>query len=119
VGNRTLPRPSLLLIAAAVTAGVAVAAPSVRADDPSFSITIRDHKFEPAEIEVPANAKVRLQVRNADSTPEEFDSSALHREKVIPGGQQAVITIGPLKPGRYEFKGEFHEETARGAVIAK
>ena len=50
---------------------------------------------------------------------EEFESHSLSREKVIPGGAKATIFIGPLKPGRYEFVGEFHEATAKGAVVAK
>ena len=107
-----------LLLAAAAVAAPLAATPAV-AQEPSFSLTIRDHKFEPAEIEIPANVKVKLQVKNADATPEEFDSAQLHREKVIPGGQEASIFIGPLKPGRYEFMGEFHSKTARGAVIVK
>ena len=107
---------TVLLAAAGLALGVLVPA---YADDPSFALTIKDHKFEPSEIEIPANTKVKLQVKNADATPEEFDSSQLHREKVIPGGQEASIFVGPLKPGRYEFIGEFHSKTARGVVIVK
>jgi hypothetical protein len=84
-----------------------IAAPAF-AQDQTFALTIKDHKFEPAEIEIPANTKVTLKVTNADATPEEFDSSQLHREKVIPAGKDALIVIGPLKPGRYEFVGEYH-----------
>ena len=96
-----------------------VAASPARADDPAFVLTIKNHKFEPSEIEVPANTKVKLQVKNTDATPEEFDSPQLHREKVIPGGQEGSVFIGPLKPGRYEFIGEFNSKTARGAVVVK
>jgi len=109
-------RTTVLLVAAGLALGVLVPA---YADDPTFALTIKDHKFEPSEIEIPANTKVKLQVKNADATPEEFDSSQLHREKVIPGGQEASIFIGPLKPGRYEFMGEFNSKTARGVVIVK
>jgi hypothetical protein len=82
-------------------------------------LTIKDHRFSPAEVRVPANQKVRLLVVNEDPTPEEFESHALNREKVIPGRSSATIFIGPLKPGRYEFVGEFHEATAKGVVIAQ
>jgi hypothetical protein len=30
-----------------------------------------------------------------------------------------VIKIAPLDPGRYEFFGEFHEDSAKGALVAK
>lgn len=86
---------------------------------PTFEIAIQEHKFQPAEITVPADKKVKLLVSNKDKTPEEFESYELNREKIIPGGKQAVIYIGPLKPGKYPFFGEFHEATAQGVVIAQ
>jgi hypothetical protein len=82
-------------------------------------ITLKDHRFTPAEVRVPANKKVKLIVANEDATPEEFESHELKREKVIPGKSSAQILIGPLKPGRYPFVGEFHEATAKGVIIAE
>jgi hypothetical protein len=40
-------------------------------------------------------------------------------EKVIPGKTKGIVRIGPLKPGRYPFVGEYHEDTAKGVVIAE
>jgi plastocyanin len=93
-------------------AGVTLAA------DP-IEITIKDHKFSPAEITIPANTKVKLIIKNLDPTAEEFESHTMHREKIIPGNGQAVIFIGPLNAGEYEFFGEFHADTAKGRVIVK
>jgi plastocyanin len=90
-----------------------------QAAEPEIPLVIKDHKFEPAEVKIKAGEKVRLIVHNQDSTPEEFESHSLKREKVIPGGQKATILIGPLKAGRYEFYGEFHEKTAQGVVVAE
>jgi plastocyanin len=89
------------------------------AQDASFTITIKDHRFEPSELQVPAGKKIRLRVKNLDPTPEEFESHDLKREKVIPGKSEATIIIGPLKPGTYKFVGEFHEATAKGSLVAK
>ena len=89
------------------------------ADEPVFELTIKDHKFTPTEITVPANTKIRLVVRNEDTTAEEFESKKLNREKVIAGKSQATIVIGPLKPGEYPFVGEYNEKTAKGKLIAK
>jgi hypothetical protein len=50
-----------------------------------LSITIKNHKFEPAELKVPAKKRVTLTVINSDSSPEEFVSKMLKVEKVIPG----------------------------------
>jgi plastocyanin len=88
-----------------------------RADD--LSLTIKDHRFEPAELTVPAGKEFTLSVTNADATAEEFESDDLDVEKVIAGGQSATIKLGPLDAGRYEFYGEYHEDTAKGALVAK
>lgn len=89
------------------------------AADNEFTLVIRDHRFEPAEVRVPANQKIKLVVHNQDKTVEEFESHELNREKVIAAGAKAIIFVGPLKPGRYQFSGEFHEKTARGVLIAE
>lgn len=89
------------------------------AADPEFNLVIKDHKFSSSEVRVPAGKKVKLIVENQDATPEEFDSHALNREKVILGKSKATIFIGPLNPGKYPFSGEFHEATAHGTVIAE
>lgn len=86
---------------------------------PVVEIEIRDHLFYPSELVVPANTKVKLVIYNRDPTPEEFESYELSREKIIMGGQAAVIYIGPLAPGEYPFFGEFNPKTAQGKVIAK
>lgn len=85
----------------------------------SYTLTIKDHRFDPAELTVPAGEKIQLKVVNQDRTPEEFESKDLHREKVIPGGGQITLTIGPLKPGKYEYFGEFNPTTARGFIVAQ
>ena len=89
------------------------------ADVTDFSLVIKDHRFQPAELTVPSGKKVRLIVENQDDTPEEFDSYPLNREKVIAGHSTATIFIGPLVPGRYPFTGEFHSVTAQGVIVAQ
>jgi hypothetical protein len=92
---------------------------ALAADKPEFEIEIKNHLFEPAELVIPANVKVKLIVYNRDPTPEEFESYELNREKVIMGARKAVIFIGPLKPGSYPFFGEFHPKTAQGIIVAQ
>ena len=89
------------------------------AADLEMALAIKDHQFSPAELRVPAGKKIKLVVSNLDSTPEEFESPQLNREKVIAGNTRANIYVGPLAPGRYPFFGEFHEKTARGVIIAE
>lgn len=106
-------------VAVGLGAGCLLLALPIYADDPPLQVKIRNHQFIPAEIEIPAGEKRLLVIDNQDPTVEEFDSLALHREKIIPANAKVSIYVGPLKPGRYEFQGEFNASTAKGAVIAK
>jgi Cupredoxin-like domain len=96
---------------------VTLAPAPVRAQD--VTITIKDHRFTPDEIKIPANKRVEITVINDDATPEEFESKPMKVEKVVPGKSKGVVRIGPLKPGRYPFVGDFHEATAKGVVVAE
>jgi Cupredoxin-like domain len=106
-----------LFVLFSIAAVIALLPVGLRAQD--FTITIKDHRFTPAEIKVPANKRVQITVANDDATPEEFESREMKVEKVIPGKSKGVVRIGPLQPGRYPFFGEFHEATAKGVVIAE
>jgi hypothetical protein len=89
------------------------------AADTEFTIQLREHRFTPSEVKVPAGVKVKLVIDNQDATPEEFDSFALNREKIVFPNSKGIVFIGPLKPGRYEFVGEFNRQSATGVVIAE
>ena len=88
------------------------------ADDPSFPIALKNNQFVPSEVPIPAGVKVKLIVRNENTTPSEFESTQLHREKVVPSGQEITVFVGPLDPGSYEFFDDFHPET-RGHLVVK
>jgi len=108
----------LIFASMLVACGLLAFSGSTRAQD-ALTTTIRNHRFEPAEIKVPAGKRIALTVVNDDPTPEEFESHALKVEKVIPGKSKAVVQFGPLKPGSYKFEGEFNSKTAQGVVIAE
>jgi plastocyanin len=111
-----MSRAAVFLIVAMLGAPCASASAE---DTYAATITIREHRFEPAELHVPAGKRISLTVVNADPLSEEFDSTALKVEKVIAGKSQGVVHIGPLSPGTYDFIGEYHEATAKGRVIAE
>jgi plastocyanin len=112
----SMTRAALLLLVVMLSAFCARAAAE---DVYTATITIRDHRFEPAELHVPAGKRILLTVVNADPLSEEFDSSALKVEKVIAGKSQGIVRFGPLNPGNYDFVGEYHEDTAKGRVVAE
>ena len=91
---------------------------SAAAEVPSYTITIKDHAFAPAEVTIPANTRVLLLVKNLDSTTSEFESEDFHREKVVTAGDEIKVFVGPLLAGSYEFFDDFHPAT-RGHLIVK
>ena len=96
----------------------AFATPSL-ASEAEVTLTIKDHRFKPAAITVPAGQAIALNVVNADASPEEFESNDFHVEKVIPGGKATVFHIGPLAAGSYGFFGDRHQDTALGNLFAE
>ena len=110
--SKTLPALCALFVLAA--------SPVARANEPpEFKLVIRNHRFVPTELAVPANTKLKLVVVNEDPTPEEFESHELNREKVVTGRGTIPVYVGPLKPGRYPFFGDFNADTAQGALLAR
>lgn len=99
---------------------LALAVPCVAlADAEEFTLVLKEHRFSPAELRVPAGKKIKLFVDNQDATAEEFESHELNREKIIPGNAKGHVYIGPLEPGRYPYFGDFNAQAARGVIIAE
>jgi Cupredoxin-like domain len=110
------------LIAAALGIGLLYTgiAPVYADDAPApIDLTVKDHRFDPAEIHVKAGQPAVINMHNQDPTAEEFDSDTLGVEKVIAGGRSGLVRLHPLAPGRYPFMGEYHSDTAQGVVIAE
>ena len=80
----------------------------------ALAITVKDHRFEPAELRAPANRPISISVKNADSAPIEFESVSL----VIAPGTSGTVNVRPLAPGRYEFFDDFHQQT-RGTLVVQ
>ena len=90
------------------------------ADEPTkISVTLKDHKFSPAEPTAPAGKPVVIEVENQDKTPAEFESKALRVEKVVPGGGKISVQVRALPPGRYRFFDDYHESTTEGFLVTQ
>ena len=108
------------LIAATLAAtGYAAAAAALGQDEAALQISIKDHRFTPAEIHAPADKPIVLVVKNLDATPEEFESKSLHVEKIVAGNSEITVRLRPQKAGRYRFFGEYHEDTAKGELVVE
>ncbi len=107
-----------LAVCVAVLALCIVLPDYANADDSDIVIQIKDGKFVPNEVPVPAGKKVKLIVRNQDATMSEFESTEFHREKIVPPGGEISVFVGPLDAGSYEFFDDFHPED-RGHLVVK
>jgi hypothetical protein len=111
----------MLRTIAKLSAGIFLFAASVcfpAMADHSISISVKNHRFQPAQIQAPAKTPIELRVKNLDSTAMEFESDKLHVEKVVNGNSEAVIRVNPLDPGRYEFYDDYHQE-ATGVLVVR
>jgi plastocyanin len=112
-----MPPLSILALAIALAAGVA--APALADDATQVQLSLKDHKFEPAESTVPAGKPIVIQLANQDATPAELESKELRFEKVVAGGGSITVKVRALKPGRYRFFDDYHEVTTQGFLIAQ
>jgi len=101
-----------------ILAGLAVSPlPALAADMPM--LTLQNHQWSPAVLALPAGARVKIQIRNLDDSADEFESTDIGREKLVPAGGTVTLLLGPLAPGQYQFFGDFHQDTARGIIVVK
>jgi plastocyanin len=118
-GNRVKLGRSIDFLALASLAAAAVLIPrAAPADDTvTLSLTLKDHKFDPAEVHAPAGVPIEFHVKNQNGIVSEFESSDLHFEKIVPNGSEAVVHVRPQQPGRYNFFDDFHHETQGFLVV--
>ena len=90
-------------------------APVVWAEDAAtVRLSLKDHRFQPAEARAPAGKPITIVISNLDPTPAEFESKTLRVEKVVAGGGTITVQIRPLAAGRYRFFDDYHEDTTEG-----
>jgi len=113
--SKTIARIALLPL---LLVAVLIGAPASAQTPANLSITVKDHKFQPAELAAPANVPIVLRVKNLDAKPMEFESVTLRVEKVVTPNSEGIIRIRPLAPGRYNFFDDFNPETT-GVLVVK
>ena len=105
--------------AAAVALALLVPLPAATAADaPTLNLSLKGHKFEPAELQAPAGKAFVIVLKNLDPTPAEFESHALRVEKVVTAGGSITIRMRPQSAGRYRFFDDFHPD-AQGHLVVK
>jgi heme/copper-type cytochrome/quinol oxidase subunit 2 len=86
---------------------------------PTFAITLNSGSIEPPRLEVPANTKVKLTLRNTGRGAVEFEGRDVRVEKVLAPGAESFVVLPPMKSGTYRFFDEFHPDAKDMLVIVK
>jgi plastocyanin len=106
------------VVALATAVVVAADRTSALADDTvQLSITMKDHQFDPVELQAPSGKTIAIHVKNLNTIVSEFESSDLHFEKIVPVGGEGVVYVRPQQPGHYKFFDDFHHETQGSLVV--
>jgi len=114
-----VPRIICLLQVVLLSIACSAALASTADTPPEVALTLDQHRFSPEELRVKANTPFILVITNKDKEEEEFEMSSLRIEKIVPGGKTLQLKMPALKPGTYEFIGDFHEKTAKGRIVAE
>jgi plastocyanin len=93
----------------------ALALPASAAET-TIEISVKDNKFQPAEMKAPADTPIVFKVKNLDGAPVEFESEPLEFETVIKPNMEGLVKVKAQKPGRYEFFDDFHQGN-KGTLI--
>ena len=88
-------------------------------DMPTFKLLMKDGRFSPETVEVPAATRFRLEVKNEGPGAAEFESLELKKELVLAPGVTRTLVFFPMKPGSYKFFDDFHPTTGQGRIVAK
>jgi hypothetical protein len=114
------------IVSRSISLSIALAALSVtfvgvaRAEDiVTYEITLKNHKFTPAEIHVPTGKPFIVLVTNANDGADEFEMLLPAVERALAPGQQGKVRIRPLGLGRFPFFGESDPDDERGAFISE
>lgn len=111
--------PRHLLPAAALAAGLAaIGAPACAEELPVIKVEMKDGTITPNVIEVPANARFKLEITNTGTSPVEFESVELKREKALAAGATSSIVFRTVDPGTYDVFDDFHPNS-KATLVAK
>ena len=89
---------------------------SIADDLPTYKLLMKDGRIFPETLEVPANTRFRLEVKNEGPGAAEFESLELKKELVLAPGVTRTLVFFPMKPGTYKFFDDFHPETGQGRI---
>jgi hypothetical protein len=96
-----------------------LAAAPAHARDAGIDLRFENHRFQPQTLDISSGRPLIINVSNASRETIEFESFKLNREKVVEPGETIKVHLPPLRPGRYDFYDDFHQDVPEGSIVAK
>ncbi len=97
-----------------------LASPVVAEDeDPVFAVHFSNGVISPSILEAPADRRFKIELYNDGSTPIEFESIPLRKEKVLAPGASSFLVFRSLEAGEYAFFDDFHLDMPPARLIVK
>lgn len=108
-------------ICLSILAAASIAAEPAYAEegDPVFQVRFSNGVVSPSVIEVPANKRFKLELHNDGTTPIEFESIPLRKEKVLAPGASSFLVFRSLDAGNYAFFDDFHLDMPPAKLVAQ
>jgi plastocyanin len=103
--------------AALLSALLSLGTMAIADDGTTIEVSVKDHKFEPAEVKAAAGTAIVFKVKNLDAAPVEFESEPLQFEMVVKPNAEIVVKVKPQKAGRYVFFDDLHQDTKGTLVV--
>lgn len=91
--------PLLAILVAACGGGAAATTPA----GGTIKLTMSEFKYSSPTIELKADEKATLDLKNAGTVEHDFKLEATGLDVLVQPGKSGTRTIGALKPGTYEF----------------
>jgi hypothetical protein len=88
-------------------------------EDPVYAVHFSNGVISPSILEVPADTRFKIELYNDGSTPIEFESIPLRKEKVLAPGASSFLVFRSLQAGDYAFFDDFHLDMPPARLIAK
>jgi len=107
------------VIVAAAALGLVVTTVAQADDIPVFKLRFSDGVIAPLRLVVPAGSPFKIELENAGTSPIEFESRDLHKEKVIGPGVTSSIVFRRLVAGEYVFFDDFHLDAPQAVLVAE
>lgn len=76
--------------------------------DKVYQLVLKDHRFHPRRITIPADTRVEVSIDNRQAGPAVITSFMFSRQKLVTAHHRAVLYLPPMGAGTYHLFDDLH-----------